>query len=149
MGRTAIVPGQDRIRRRAESLHPTRASIGDPAHEAERFFARSSKQLDGITADVHRLEGKVDGSRRGLIGHSWGGLAAHLAASRDTTIDSLVLFDPNDDGTEGLVATPTITASTLQLLAAVPGLCNSAWREDMVTAMLPMRPERMARSTRG
>jgi MYXO-CTERM domain-containing protein len=83
------------------------------------------------------IAGRVDGSRRGLIGHSWGALASHIASSRDSTIDSLVLFDPNDDGTEGLAATPGITAPTLQLLAQVPGSCNSQWNEAMVTPMLP------------
>jgi dienelactone hydrolase len=83
------------------------------------------------------LSGLVDGSRRGLIGHSWGALASHIAASRDSTIDSVVLFDPNDDGTEGLSATPGITAPTLQLLASVAGACNSAWNEASVTSMLP------------
>lgn len=83
------------------------------------------------------IAGLVDGTQRGVIGHSWGGLAAHIAASRDETIDSVVLLDPNDDGTQGLSVTPSIDAPVLQLLAEVPGACNSAWREAMVTAMLP------------
>jgi MYXO-CTERM domain-containing protein len=84
-----------------------------------------------------RLSGLVDGSRRGLIGHSWGGLSSHLTAARDATIDSLVLLDPNDDAGVGLAATGTITAPVLQLLAEVPGACNSAWNEATVRAMLP------------
>ncbi len=84
-----------------------------------------------------RLAGRVDGARRGLIGHSWGGLSSHLTAARDRTITSLVLLDPNDDRGVGLAATSTITAPTLQLLAQVPGGCNSAWDEATVRSRLP------------
>lgn len=83
------------------------------------------------------IAGKVNGERRGLIGHSWGGLSSHLTAARDSTIDSVVLFDPNDDETVGRDATSTITAPELQLLAEVPGMCNSQWNEAMITPMLP------------
>ncbi|MCB9597744.1 MAG: hypothetical protein H6719_33815 [Sandaracinaceae bacterium] len=83
------------------------------------------------------IAGLVDASRRALVGHSWGALASHLAAARDSSIDALVLLDPNDDGTVGRDATPTITAPTAQLLAAVPGTCNSQWNEGVVTPMLP------------
>lgn len=83
------------------------------------------------------IAGRVDGARRGLIGHSWGALASHLAASRDDRIDALVLLDPNDDGTVGLDATAGVTAPTLQLLAAVPGTCNAQWRPDAVAGRLP------------
>lgn len=83
-----------------------------------------------------RVAGRIDGSRRGLIGHSWGGLSSHLTAARDPSIDSVVLLDPNDDGGVGLAATSTITAPVLQLLAEVPGACNSAWQEAMVRARL-------------
>jgi dienelactone hydrolase len=83
-----------------------------------------------------RLAGKVDGGRRGLIGHSWGGLSSHLTAARDPSIGSVVLLDPNDDGTEGLSVTDAISAPHLTLLAQVPGLCNSQWQESMVRARL-------------
>ncbi|MCA9606918.1 MAG: dienelactone hydrolase family protein [Myxococcales bacterium] len=83
------------------------------------------------------IAGLVDGSRRALIGHSWGALASHLAAARDPSLDAVVLFDPNDDGTVGRDATASITAPVAQLLADVPGACNSAWDEGAVTPMLP------------
>lgn len=83
-----------------------------------------------------RLSGTVDGSRRGLIGHSWGGLSSHITAARDPSIDSVVLLDPNDDGTDGLSVTASITAPHLTLLAEVPGACNSAWQEAMVRTRL-------------
>lgn len=84
-----------------------------------------------------RIAGLVDPERRGLIGHSWGALASHLTAARDATIDSVVLLDPNDDGTVGRDATSAITAPELQLLAEVPGTCNSQWIEASITPMLP------------
>ena len=83
-----------------------------------------------------RLAGKVDGSRVGLIGHSWGGLSSHITASRDPSIDSVVLLDPNDDGTDGLSVTGSIAAPHLTLLAQVPGACNSQWQEAMVRTRL-------------
>ncbi|MBN8612237.1 MAG: dienelactone hydrolase family protein [Deltaproteobacteria bacterium] len=83
-----------------------------------------------------RLSGTVDGSRRGLIGHSWGGLSSHITAARDPSIDSVVLLDPNDDGTDGLSVTASITAPHLTLLAEVPGACNAAWQEAMVRTRL-------------
>jgi MYXO-CTERM domain-containing protein len=83
-----------------------------------------------------RLAGKVDGSRVGLIGHSWGGLSSHITAARDPSIDSVVLLDPNDDGTDGLSVTSAIVAPHLTLLAQVPGVCNSQWQEAMVRTRL-------------
>jgi MYXO-CTERM domain-containing protein len=83
-----------------------------------------------------RLAGKVDGSRVGLIGHSWGGLSSHITAARDPSIDSVVLLDPNDDRTDGLSVTSAIVAPHLTLLAQVPGACNSQWQEAMVRTRL-------------
>lgn len=83
-----------------------------------------------------RIAGRVDGTRRGLIGHSWGGLSSHITAARDPSIDSVVLFDPNDDGTDGLGVSAMITAPHLTLLASVPGACNGAWQESMVRTRL-------------
>jgi len=83
-----------------------------------------------------RLAGRVDGTRTGLIGHSWGGLSSHITAARDSSIDSVVLFDPNDDGTDGLNVTGMIAVPHLTLLASVPGACNSQWQESMVRSRL-------------
>ncbi|MBI5488822.1 MAG: hypothetical protein HY905_15925 [Deltaproteobacteria bacterium] len=83
------------------------------------------------------LEGLVDGERRGLVGHSWGALASHLAASRDDRIDAVVLLDPNDDVGVGAAATGEIRAATLQLLAERSGACNNQWMEGTVTPALP------------
>jgi dienelactone hydrolase len=82
------------------------------------------------------LAGLADPDRRGLIGHSWGGLTSHLAASTSDTIDSLVLLDPNDDLTEGQDAAAAISAPTLQLIAENEGACNSMWREATIRERL-------------
>lgn len=84
-----------------------------------------------------RLAGRVDGSRRGLIGHSWGGLSSHLTAARDPSIDSVVLLDPNDDGVIGLSATSAITAPHLTLRASRVSACDSAWQSARVRDALP------------
>ncbi|MFO0708635.1 MAG: hypothetical protein U0353_02285 [Sandaracinus sp.] len=79
-----------------------------------------------------RLSGKVDGERRGLIGHSWGGLSSHLTAARDPSIDAVVLLDPNDDGVIGLSATSEITVPHLTLRASRVSVCDSAWQPARV-----------------
>ena len=73
------------------------------------------------------LSGTVDATRLGLVGHSWGGLASHLATAMDARVRAVVLLDPNDDGTDGLDVASSITVPSLQLLAEVSGACNSAW----------------------
>jgi MYXO-CTERM domain-containing protein len=84
------------------------------------------------------LSGRVDGSRRGLVGHSFGALNVHIAGTRDASIDSVVLIDPNDDtGVPGRLASASVTAATAQILAALPGTCNSLWDETAITPMLP------------
>ncbi|MCS6798288.1 MAG: dienelactone hydrolase family protein [Myxococcota bacterium] len=83
-----------------------------------------------------RLAGRVDPDRRAVVGHSWGALAAHLAAARDANLDAVVLLDPNDDRGVGLAATSSVRAAVAQLLAAVPGACNAAWDERAVHAAL-------------
>lgn len=83
-----------------------------------------------------RIAGLVDGTRRGLIGHSWGALSSHLRAASDPALGSLVLLDPNDDAGVGLAAASDVAAPTLQLLAQVPGACNSLWDEDAVMSAM-------------
>lgn len=74
------------------------------------------------------IAGMVDSTRLGLVGHSWGGLAVHLATAMDARVRAVVLLDPNDDGTDGLDVAGDIAVPNAQLLADVPGGCNSAWR---------------------
>ncbi len=71
--------------------------------------------------------GLVDGARRGVIGHSWGGLAVFLAAAGEPAVDAVVCLDPNDDDGVALAAAPTVVAPTLILRADNSGACNSLW----------------------
>jgi dienelactone hydrolase len=75
------------------------------------------------------LEGRVDGDRRGLVGHSAGGMAVFLAAAQDPRIDSVVGFDPVDQfsGAQNVVA--AIVAPTLHIAAENPGFCSSQWKD--------------------
>ena len=73
------------------------------------------------------LEGRVDGERRALVGHSAGGLAVFLAAARDPRMDSVVGFDPVDQGSQAQGSVSLLPIPSLHLAAANPGLCSSSW----------------------
>jgi dienelactone hydrolase len=76
--------------------------------------------------------GKVDGSRRGLIGHSWGGLNTFLAAVRGAPIQSLVLFDPNDDRSAASQAAASMHVPSILIAAEVIGACNATlWSQSV------------------
>lgn len=81
------------------------------------------------------LAGLVDGTRRGLAGHSWGALASFLAADGDPDIDAVVILDANDsmmDG-DGHAAAPTFTQPVIHIMASVAGSCNSfGWSTEVV-----------------
>ncbi len=79
-----------------------------------------------------RLAGAVDGTRRGLIGHSWGALGSAMAASRNAGVASLVLFDPNDDALVGARNAAGIRAP-LTLLAQTRAVCNNQWVATSIT----------------
>lgn len=93
--------------------------------------AKNGKVVSGLLAWLvtrgqtagDALQGKVDGARRGVVGHSAGGLAAILAAAADPTIKVLVGLDPVDAGL-AVAAAPQIKAPTV-FIRAQPGLCNS------------------------
>jgi dienelactone hydrolase len=70
-----------------------------------------------------QLFGLVDGSRRGVVGHSAGGLAALLAAGADPSIDVVVALDPVDNASGALNAAPNIKAPVTAIFAT-PGACN-------------------------
>jgi dienelactone hydrolase len=73
------------------------------------------------------LAGRVDGARRGAVGHSWGALSSLLASARPGALEVVVLLDPNDDRGEGAQAATRVAAPLLLLTAEVLGTCNSAW----------------------
>jgi len=82
----------------------------------------------------------VDPLRSAYVGHSAGGLAAFLAASRDLTVTALVGLDPVDTSAIGVTAAPTIAATTL-VLGAEPSRCNSNASADALYAAVAA-PER-------
>lgn len=85
------------------------------------------------------LFGRVDGARRGVIGHSFGGLAILLAAARDPRIGSLVLLDPNDDlGGPAQAEAASVAAPSMHLVAETLGVCNSSgWRGNVYPLTAP------------
>jgi hypothetical protein len=86
------------------------------------------------------LYGRVDGSRRGLIGHSWGGLGAFLASSMDPRFQSLAMFDPNDDRSIGAMAAPGIPAPSILIKAEQPSNCNATkWTTSVYPTTRPPR----------
>ncbi len=76
------------------------------------------------------IAGRIDDARRGVIGHSWGGLAAFLASGRDARLRSAVFLDPNDDGGVAHRAAPMMAVPAAYLMAENPGACNSQWRDE-------------------
>lgn len=73
------------------------------------------------------LAGRVDATRRGAVGHSWGALSSLLASAQPGALGAVVLLDPNDDRGEGAQAAPQVATPLLLLTAEVQGTCNSAW----------------------
>lgn len=81
------------------------------------------------------IAGRVDGGRRGVLGHSWGGLNSVLATARDPSIGSAVYLDPNDDRGVGAAAAGEVVAPTAVVYAQVKGACNSAWTTAATAAL--------------
>lgn len=71
------------------------------------------------------LAGRVDGSRRAVAGHSAGGLAAVVAASKDAALSAAVLLDPVEgmSGTPGATAAAATHVPTVAIFAE-PASCN-------------------------
>ncbi len=78
------------------------------------------------------ISGLIDAERLGLVGHSWGGLAVHLATALDDRVRAVVLLDPNDDGGVAVDAAPSVAVPNAHLYAAVAGACNAAWEPDTI-----------------
>jgi pimeloyl-ACP methyl ester carboxylesterase len=86
-----------------------------------------SLNADVLNAAVNAviMSGQGDMTNVGLGGHSAGGLAAWLAASRRQGVTALMLFDPVDSmNSLGVPATSMVTAPTLFAFAP-PQSCNS------------------------
>ncbi|MCK6547672.1 dienelactone hydrolase family protein, partial [Myxococcota bacterium] len=81
--------------------------------------------------------GRVDGTRRGALGHSWGGLGVFVAASQDPRFSSVLMLDPNDD--RGLAASiaPVMPHATAHVMAESFGNCNAT---QWTTTVFPLTP---------
>ena len=79
-----------------------------------------------------KLHGLVDGTRRAVIGHSWGGLASFLAARDDPAIGTVVILDANDDKEAGKAAAPLVAKPSVHVMAEKIGACNDKnWKETV------------------
>jgi pimeloyl-ACP methyl ester carboxylesterase len=91
----------------------------DPDGDASDILTVMSWALGDTT-----LSAKIDPSRRILGGHSSGGLAALVAASRDPSLSALLLLDTEGDDPRGPRAAALVTAPTLGVFGAPNMLCN-------------------------
>ena len=82
------------------------------------------------------LFGKVDATRRAVVGHSAGGLAALLAASIDVSIGLVVGLDPVDRDEQGKKAAAVVKAPVL-FLRAEPSTCNQQGNSAGIYQALP------------
>jgi hypothetical protein len=109
----------------------------DHAANARQLRAMLAWGVAQSADSTSMLAGKVDGSRRGLVGHSWGGLGSFLATDGDADIDTVVVLDANDDTGVGAAAAPMVTQPSAHLMAEVPGQCNgTSWK----TTVYPFTP---------
>ena len=83
------------------------------------------------------ISGRVDGERRGVVGHSWGGLAVFLAAQGHPEIDAVVTLDPNDDAGIAAAAASTVVQPSAHVMAQVMGTCNATNWKDTVFPSTP------------
>jgi uncharacterized protein (TIGR03382 family) len=85
-----------------------------------------SLNADVLNAAINAviMSGQGDMANLGVGGHSAGGLAAWLAASRRSTVRAVMLFDPVDNMNLGSMATSMVSAPTLFAFAP-PQSCNS------------------------
>jgi len=80
------------------------------------------------------ISGRVDPTKRAIIGHSWGALSTFIATTRAGDFEAAVLLDANDD--RGLAAGIAAQAAvpTAQVRAEISGNCNSMWTGGIFTA---------------
>ncbi|MCA2981175.1 MAG: hypothetical protein INH37_23120, partial [Myxococcaceae bacterium] len=90
------------------------------------FGVDHSLNADILNAAINAviMAGQGDMMNVGVGGHSAGGLAAWLAASRRPMTRAVMLLDPVDNMNLGAMATPMVTAPALFAFAP-PAMCNS------------------------
>lgn len=77
------------------------------------------------------IHGLADPTRRGLTGHSWGGLSSFLAGTEDDRISSVVLLDPNDDLRVAVGKAGDLSPASAHVMAQVRGTCNNDWADSV------------------
>lgn len=82
--------------------------------------------IDTSATPGSTLAGKIDPSRQGMIGHSYGGLGTFLAA-RPGTVQAVVLFDPKDDQGAAAQDAAQVDVPSAHLMATNRGACNDDW----------------------
>ncbi|MBI5480045.1 MAG: hypothetical protein HY906_14355, partial [Deltaproteobacteria bacterium] len=96
----------------------------DPAVDSDDQLAVLAWGVAQNSVSGSPLEGKVDASRRGIGGHSAGGLCSVVAATKDPTLRAAVFFDEVDVSGTGVGAAPSIAIPSISLFAE-PGTCNA------------------------
>ena len=80
---------------------------------------------EGASDSASPLYGLVDGTRHGLVGHSFGGLMVYVAASENAAVQAVVGLDAVDDPSGTAAAAVATIAGMGAMLPAQPALCNS------------------------
>ncbi|MBI4816514.1 MAG: dienelactone hydrolase family protein [Deltaproteobacteria bacterium] len=109
----------------------------DHAANARQVRALLDWAVDRGADQESPLGGRVDGERRGVVGHSFGGLAVFLAAESHPEIDVVVVLDGQDDGGVAAAAAPSVTQPSAHLLAENLGSCNGT---DWKQSVFPLTP---------
>lgn len=114
--------------------------LGGCDHEANA--AQLSALLEWASAqnqdEASPLYGKSSG-RRGLFGHSYGGLGVFLATARDPSVEMVVLFDPKDNLGVGAAERQNLRVPSAHLMAEVRGVCNDDWANAVYPGTTPPR----------
>lgn len=94
-----------------------------PSDQTDAQIIESLAKLYADPSHASPAQGKVDGARVGLEGHSAGGLATTLA-SASIHPQAVVLFDPVDSNSDGKNALAAICSPVLGVFAN-PSSCNN------------------------
>jgi hypothetical protein len=97
----------------------------DHEANARQLLALLDWAVAGSLDPTSRLFGRIDGTRRGVLGHSFGALASEIAASMAPDLRVAVLLDPNDDFNLGRMSASSVSVPSAHLVAEVRDLCNS------------------------
>lgn len=117
---------------------PSFPSTFSPNHSVNAGIVQQLVALYTNPGTSSPAQGKVDGARVGLEGHSAGGLATTLAAAQ-LSPQAVVLFDPVDANDLAKPVYATLCSPVLDLFAG-PSSCNNqaGWKPFAATAKGPV-----------